>query len=49
LAWLFYAASYMFESATSLRTPNLGGPVPEPVYRWLLVMVLLAVGWLRNL
>jgi len=46
LAGLFYAASYMFESATSLRTPILDGPVPESVYRWLLVMVLLAVGWL---
>lgn len=46
MAGLFYAASFMFESAASLRTPISEWPIPEAVYRWLLIMVLLAVVWL---
>jgi hypothetical protein len=46
MAGLFYAASFMFETASSLRTPISAWPIPDAVYRWLLIMVLLAVVWL---
>jgi hypothetical protein len=35
-----------YEPAAPLRTPVLSWPVPQAVYGWLLLLVLLAAGWL---
>ncbi|HXF55489.1 MAG TPA: hypothetical protein VNK52_15350 [Hyphomicrobiaceae bacterium] len=46
LAGLAYGLAVFFEPAAALRAPVLVWPVPEAVYGWLLLLVLLAGGWL---
>lgn len=41
-----YAAGALYEPAKSLRTSVTELPIPEDVYLWLLVMVVLSVIWL---
>jgi hypothetical protein len=52
--WLFpyilaaagYTLGYAYESAAVLRSPVFEWPIPQGVYGWLLLMVLLAGAWL---
>jgi len=46
LAAVAYALAVFFEPAAPLRTLVLTWPVPQAVYGWLLLLVLLAVVWL---
>jgi len=46
LAGAGYAAGALIDGAKSLRTSVMEWPVPQDVYLWLLVMVVLSVIWL---
>ncbi len=46
LAAIAYSAGTYYEPAAALRTSVLTWPVPESVYLWLLILVLIAVIWL---
>jgi hypothetical protein len=46
LAALGYMLAVLFEPAAALRSSVLTWPVPQAVYGWLLLLVLLAVVWL---
>jgi hypothetical protein len=46
LALAAYLAGVFMPSAASLRSPVLVWPVPEALYGWLLLMVILSVAWL---
>jgi hypothetical protein len=41
-AWL---AGAVYEGAAALRSPVLAWPIPQEVYGWLLLMVILAIAW----
>ncbi|MFP3944931.1 MAG: hypothetical protein ACLFWF_13625, partial [Alphaproteobacteria bacterium] len=41
-----FLAGSVYEGAASLRSPVLQWPIPQDVFGWLLLMVILAIAWI---